>query len=101
MVVLDNRLSIQLWNGRAEELWGLRAEEATGHFFFDLDIGLPVEELRGLIRACQTGNGEECEVFLNAVNRRGRTIRCRVICTPLIVINQRQGVILLMDERQE
>ena len=101
MVVLDNRLSIQLWNGRAEELWGLRAEEATGHFFFDLDIGLPVQELRGLIRTCQTGNGDEHEVFLDAVNRRGRTIRCRVICTPLIVANQRQGVILLMDERQE
>lgn len=101
MVVLDNRLSVQLWNGRAEELWGLRSEEAIGYFFFDLDIGLPVDQLRGLIRACQTGNSEEQIVVLNAVNRRGKNIRCRVICTQLIVENQPQGVILLMDERQE
>ncbi|MFB2980137.1 CheR family methyltransferase [Microseira sp. BLCC-F43] len=101
MVVLDNRLSIQLWNGRAEELWGLRSEEAIGHFFFDLDIGLPLQELREFIRACQTRNHDEHEIVLNAVNRRGKAIRCRLICTPLIVINQQQGVILLMDERQD
>lgn len=101
MVVLDNRLSIQLWNGRAEELWGLRAEEAIGHFFFDLDIGLPVQELREFIRTCQIQNRDEHETVLNAVNRRGKAIRCRVICTPLIVENQQQGVILLMDERQD
>ncbi len=101
MVVLDNRLSIQLWNGRAEELWGLRGEEAIGHFFFDLDIGLPVQELREFIRTCQTRNQDEHEIVLNAINRRGKAIRCRVICTPLIVANQRQGVILLMDERQD
>ncbi len=101
MVVLDNRLSIQLWNGRAEELWGLRSEEAIGHFFFDLDIGLPLQELREFIRTCQTRNHDEHEIVLNAVNRRGKAIRCRVICTPLIVANQQQGVILLMDERQD
>ena len=99
MVVLDNRLSIQLWNGRAEELWGLRSEEAIGHFFFDLDIGLPLQELREFIRTCQTRNHDEHEIVLNAVNRRGKAILCRVICTPLIVANQQQGVILLMDER--
>ena len=101
MVVLDNRLSIQLWNGRAEDLWGLRSEEAIGHFFFDLDIGLPLQELREFIRACQTGNHDEHEIILNAINRRGKAIRCRIVCTPLIVATQRQGVILLMDERQE
>ncbi|MFB2878983.1 CheR family methyltransferase [Floridanema aerugineum] len=101
MIVLDNRLSVQLWNGRAEELWGLRAEEAVERFFFDLDIGLPVEQLRGLIRACQTGNSEEHTTVVNAVNRRGRNIRCRVICTSLIVENRPEGVILLIDERQD
>lgn len=99
MIVLDNRLSVQLWNGRAEELWGVRAEEAMEHFFFDLDIGLPAEELRGLIRACQTGNAEEQTIVVDAVNRRGRTIRCRVICTTLVAEHEQKGVILLMDER--
>jgi two-component system CheB/CheR fusion protein len=101
MIVLDNRLSVQLWNGRAEELWGLRAEETVERFFFDLDIGLPLEQLRGLIRACQTGNMEEHTTVVNAVNRRGRNIRCRVICTSLIVENRPEGVILLIDERQD
>ncbi|MFB2937037.1 CheR family methyltransferase [Aerosakkonemataceae cyanobacterium BLCC-F154] len=101
MIVLDNRLSVQLWNGRAEELWGLRAEETVERFFFDLDIGLPVEQLRGLIRSCQTENSEEQTTLVDAVNRRGRNIRCRVICTSLIVENQPQGVILLVDERPD
>ncbi|MFB2838550.1 CheR family methyltransferase [Floridanema evergladense] len=101
MIVLDNRLSVQLWNGRAEELWGLRAEETVERFFFDLDIGLPVEQLRGLIRACQTGNSEEQTTVVDAVNRRGKNIRCRVICTSLIVENRPEGVILLIDERQD
>lgn len=101
MIVLDSRLSVQLWNSRAEELWGVRAEEAMENFFFDLDIGLPVEELRGLIRACQTGNTEEQIIVVDAVNRRGRNIRCRVICTTLIVEREQKGVILLMDERRD
>ena len=101
MIVLDSRLSVQLWNGRAEELWGVRAAEAVEHFFFDLDIGLPTEELRGLIRACQTGNTEEQIIVVDAVNRRGKNIRCRVICTRLIVEHEQKGVILLMDERQD
>ncbi|MBD3563046.1 PAS domain S-box protein, partial [Planktothrix sp. FACHB-1355] len=101
MVVLDNRLSVQLWNNGVEDLWGLRAEEAMGRFFFDLDIGLPVEKLRGSIRAAQPANPDEQELILDAVNRRGKNIRCRVICTSLIVGNQPQGIILLMDERLE
>jgi two-component system CheB/CheR fusion protein len=99
MVILDSRLSVQLWNNRAEELWGLRVEEVQGYFFFDLDIGLPIEDLRIPIRACQSGTSDYQEVELESVNRRGRTIRCRVICTPLIVEKMRQGIILLMEER--
>ncbi|MGE5656705.1 MAG: CheR family methyltransferase, partial [Actinomycetota bacterium] len=98
MVVLSNRLSIQLWNDRAEELWGLRLEEVQGHFFFDLDIGLPLEQLRQPIRSCQSGTSDYQEIMVEAINRRGRTIGCRVICTPLIVGSEQQGIILLMEE---
>jgi two-component system CheB/CheR fusion protein len=73
-------------------------EEIQGHFFFDLDIGLPVEQLRIPIRSCQAGTSDYEELELEAVNRRGKTIRCRVICTPLIVEKLRQGIILLMEE---
>jgi PAS domain-containing protein len=33
IAVLDETLSIHLWNGQAEDLWGVRAEEVQGHFF--------------------------------------------------------------------
>ncbi len=98
MVVLNNRLSVQLWNSTAINLWGLHPDEVEGHFFFDLDIGLPVEQLREPVRACQSGVSDYQELVLNAINRRGRTISCRTICTPLIVANQQQGIILLMED---
>jgi two-component system CheB/CheR fusion protein len=98
MVVLNNRLSVQLWNGEAADLWGVSRDEVEGYFFFDLDLGLPLEQLRELARACQSGVSDYQEIVLDAVNRRGRAIRCRVICTPLIVVNQQQGVILLMED---
>lgn len=97
MVVLDNRLSIQVWNSGAVNLWGLQPDEVHGCFFFDLDIGLAVTELRGAIRTCQSGISDYQEITLNAVNRRGKTIRCRVVCTPLIIANHQQGLILLME----
>ncbi len=98
MIVLNNRLSVQYWNSRAVNFWGLSAEEVEGYFFFDLDIGLPVEQLREPVRACQNGISDYQEIVLDAVNRRGRAISCRVICTPLIVDNQQQGIILLMED---
>ena len=99
VVVLSERLSVQLWNNLAEEMCGRRAEEVEGHFFFDLDVGLPVEQLREPIRACQTGSSDSLEVFLEAVNRRGQTISCRVICTPLMVRGAYRGIILLIEEK--
>jgi two-component system, chemotaxis family, CheB/CheR fusion protein len=101
MTVLDNRLSIQLWNNRMIEFWGLRTEEVSDRFFFDLDIGLPVEQLRGMIRTCQAGENDYQELILKAIDRRGKNIDCRVICTPLKMNDQPQGLILLMEIREE
>ena len=97
MTVLDNRLSIQLWNNRMTEFWGLRSSEVENRFFFDLDIGLPVEQLRGVIRACQAGEKDYQEFSLKAINRRGKTIDCRIICTPLKMDKEQKGLILLME----
>jgi two-component system CheB/CheR fusion protein len=99
MVVLDNRFSVQLWNSGAANLWGLPSEEVVGFFFFDLDIGLPVEQLREPVRACLSGASDYEEVVLDAINRRGKAICCRVVCTPLIVVNQQHGIILLMEDK--
>jgi two-component system CheB/CheR fusion protein len=98
-VVLDPNYNVLMWNQRAEDLWGLRAGEVRGKSFLALDIGLPVGELRPLVRACLSGESESGEATLDAINRRGKRIRCRVGCTPLArAPGKRDGVILLMDE---
>jgi two-component system, chemotaxis family, CheB/CheR fusion protein len=81
--VLDNELRIRMWNRRAEDLWGLRSGEVIGQHFLNLDIGLPFERLRPLLRAALGADGQPSESFIDAVNRRGRRILVRVTCTPL------------------
>ena len=52
-----------------------------------------------MIRPCMSGEAKEQEVVLPAVNRRGKKIRCRITCTPLLTGKEkREGVILLMEE---
>ncbi|HEY9660262.1 MAG TPA: PAS domain-containing protein, partial [Allocoleopsis sp.] len=100
VAVLNRNLQVQIWNYKAEDLWGLRSEEAIGQNFLNLDIGLPVEPLRQPIRNCLAGEPDSAHpTLLQAINRRGKGIQCRVTCTPLRdVENMVQGVILLMDE---
>ncbi|HEY9737371.1 MAG TPA: PAS domain-containing protein [Trichocoleus sp.] len=98
VVVVNRDLYVQIWDHKAEDLWGLRSSEAREQNFLILDIGLPVEQLRLPIRSCLMGGGAT-EVVLQAVNRRGRQIECRVTCTPLLDTQEIvQGVILLMEE---
>jgi two-component system CheB/CheR fusion protein len=99
LVVIDRELRISVWNDRSAELWGLRIEEAPGQHFLNIDIGLPVEELRPLIRAVLAGDSERETVDLEATNRRGREFRCRIVVTPLLNrARQIRGAILLMEE---
>jgi two-component system, chemotaxis family, CheB/CheR fusion protein len=81
VAVVDRDLRIEMWNRRAEDLWGLRAEEVTGQHFLNLDIGLPLEKLRPLLRGAL--GGETGEAAVEAVNRRGRAVTVRVVSTPL------------------
>lgn len=97
VVVMNRELHIQIWNNSATALWGLQADEVAGQHFLNLDIGLPVEQLRQPIRACLQGATSE-EVSLAAVNRRGQAIQCKVTCTALIGKKKVKGVILLMEE---
>ncbi|MBE9010104.1 PAS domain-containing protein [Pseudanabaenaceae cyanobacterium LEGE 13415] len=101
VVVVDRDIRIQIWNHKAEDLWGIRSEEAIDQNFLNLDIGLPVEQLRQPIRECLLGLSETAiEVMLAAINRRGRSIDCYVTSTPLMSSEGSiQGVILLMEER--
>jgi two-component system CheB/CheR fusion protein len=98
-VVVNSNLDVVMWNHRAEDMWGLRADEVQGKGLLNLDIGLPVAELRTVIRPCLAGEVDRQEVVLDAINRRGRKIKCRVTCTPLIAgSKKREGVILMMEE---
>ncbi|MEV6846983.1 CheR family methyltransferase [Actinoplanes sp. NPDC051411] len=81
VAVVDRDLRVNMWNRRAEDLWGLRTEEVTGQHFLNLDIGLPLELLRPLLRGALGGEAGEAEV--DAVNRRGRPVAVHVVCTPL------------------
>ncbi|MGB3403236.1 MAG: CheR family methyltransferase [Microcoleaceae cyanobacterium] len=98
VVVVDRQFHILSWNDEAENLWGLRVDEVRGQSLFSLDIGLPVDRLRDPIRNSLAGD-ERTEMVLQAINRRGQTIHCRISYNPLLSAQgQRQGVILLMEE---
>jgi two-component system CheB/CheR fusion protein len=99
VAVVDRELRLLAWSRHAEALWGLRVEEVSGQHLLNLDIGLPVERLRPALKACLAGDSAIEQLVLDAVNRRGKTIRCTVTCTPLMGSqNEVRGVILLMEE---
>jgi two-component system CheB/CheR fusion protein len=66
----------------------------------NLDIGLPVAELRSAIRSVLAGSPEPEEVTLPATSRRGKPIECHVSISPLRAGDRSVGgAILLMEER--
>src|SRR6266536_6104268 len=70
IVIVDMEMRVRVWNRRADDLWGLRRDEAVGQHLLNLDIGLPVADLRPTIRAAlQDVHFEEITV-MEAVNRR-------------------------------
>jgi two-component system, chemotaxis family, CheB/CheR fusion protein len=99
VVVLDGELRIQGWNVGARELWGLIEDEVRGTHFLNLDIGLPVDQLRTPIRRVLAGEGQQA-LTLPAVNRRGRQIQVRVTVTPLELGNGAGGAILMMEPEE-
>jgi two-component system, chemotaxis family, CheB/CheR fusion protein len=100
VIVADADLVVTAWNRRSEDLWGLRAEEAVGQHFLNLDIGLPVDQIKPVVRAALAGNTDAEPLRRDAVNRRGRTINVRVAATPLVTAesNEPTGVVILVSE---
>lgn len=97
VIVLDTDMHVHAWNRNAEDLWGLRRDEVNGQHFFNLDIGFPVVQLRDPIRSCLTDAQTVFENDYHAVNRRGRTISCRVAISPLRHGEATRGVIISME----
>jgi len=96
---VNQNLNVLVWNRRAEDLWGLRVDEVQGRSLLNLDIGLPVGQLRDILRPSISGEKDHQEIVVDAVNRRGKSIKCRITCTPLVsAAKHRDGAILLMEE---
>lgn len=99
VVVINQNLKIRIWNHKMEDLWGLRSEEVLGQYFLNLDLGLPMEQLRQPIRSCLNTEEDYQIVVLEAMNRRGKQIQCKVTCTPLIDGTKNiEGAIILIEE---
>ncbi|ADJ45375.1 PAS domain-containing sensor protein [Amycolatopsis mediterranei S699] len=99
IVVIDTEMRIKAWNRGAEDLWGVRREEAEGTHLLNLDIGLPLTELRPAVRDALADAGFQTELTLKAINRRGRPAVVRLLCSALRSTGgQSQGALLLMEE---
>ncbi|MEV4141762.1 CheR family methyltransferase [Dactylosporangium sp. NPDC049742] len=98
VVVLDPELRVMVWNRRMDDLWGIRAEEAIGQHFLNLDIGLPTDQLRPLIRSVLGPGPSQDHLTLSAINRRGRPTSLRIAANLLVDGNDTAaGAILVMD----
>jgi two-component system CheB/CheR fusion protein len=98
VVVVDADQQVRVWNDQAEDLWGLRPEEAVGVHVMSLEFGLPVELLKAPIRTALSGDGDSRTVQeVDAVNRLGKAIKCRVTAMPLTLDGGTKGAVLLME----
>jgi len=99
IIVIDQKHAIQTWNRWSENTWGLRAEEVVGTSLENLDIGLPVQELRELVTLVQAGREDHAETVLRGVDRRAKPIACRVHVSSLIDEGGgTQGVVLVLHD---
>ncbi len=99
IVVIDAEMRIKAWNRGAEDLWGVRREEAEGIHLLNLDIGLPVAEIRPVVREALSDPVYYGELMLDAINRRGRAAVVRLLCSSLRSSNgESHGALLMMEE---
>ena len=99
VIVVDPDLAVMWWNKGAEDLWGVRQEEASHRRLPDLDIGLPLDELDAGFKKILDGTERRIDLTVDARNRRGKPVECRVSLAPLMSRNDSavQGVIILTD----
>jgi len=97
VAVVDAHQVVRIWNSHADDMWGMRAEEAVGQHVLSLDIGLPLDRLGGAVREALSGD-RPGSLLLDATNRRGRAIQCKVTAVPLVADGSDvRGAILLME----
>ncbi len=98
VIVLDQDQVVRSWNRWNENIWGLREEEAVGRKFGELDIGLPMQQIAPAVQSVIAG-GEAVDFQVEAVERRGRPIHCRVRVSPLLYEDRAShGAVLFVEE---
>lgn len=103
VAVLTDEFDIVLWNRAAEDLFGFRAEETAGRSFLALDIGLPVGDVAPLLHEMASEPSKDGEpdqprdVVLDAINRRGQQLKCRVTVGRLAHPPNDTNLVVLMD----
>ena len=102
VTVLDADLRVLVWNHGSEELWGVRQEEVQGQHFLNLDIGLPIDQVRPALRAAMSDENGTRSTVVEATNRRGKPVTCRVTCSPLLDSDKTlRGVIMVVVAEQD
>jgi two-component system CheB/CheR fusion protein len=99
VMVVDRDERVRMWTSESEELWGLREEEVLGMHLLDVDIGLPTERLRPVLRGATRDGGEAAAVELEAHDRRGREFRCAVTVVPLSLDGGSANAVVVLAER--
>jgi two-component system CheB/CheR fusion protein len=98
VIVVDQEMRVQAWNAGAHDLWGVRPEEAEGRHLLNLDVGLPLQDLGQIVREALNDASYVREVNLDAVNRRGRPIQVRLVCSALTnPAGKIRGALLVME----
>ena len=77
----------------------VKLEPENDQHLFSLDIGLPLENLKPILRSVIGGSSAREELTLGATNRRGRPFECRVTCLALGASRSdgAAGAIVLME----
>jgi two-component system CheB/CheR fusion protein len=98
VVVVDLDKKVRSWNRWSENTWGLREEAAIDQVFGALDIGLPVRELEPALQEA-IANGATTEALLDAVDRRGRVMKCRAKVAPLVYHDRStKGAVVMLED---
>ncbi len=97
VVVVDRELRVIAWSSQATELLGLREDEVEGAHLLNLDVGLPVQELRDPVRRALERE-EQPPIEVGGHNRRGQAVRYTIAFAQLDGTNAEAaaGVILLI-----
>ena len=100
IVVVDRDERVRVWSTHSEELWGVREEEVVGELLRDLDIGLPVGQVRPALRTALLDGGEPVSVDVDATDRRGRRFPCRITVVPLTVDGGEVTAAIMLAQRR-